>query len=84
MDHEFSAGELNAGKHHLKITFKNDYENAVGFVIQQLDLVEQGNHEFELIAAPEFVPAGEECKILLKCKKDGVTVSDGKKQYPAL
>jgi len=78
MDHELPAGVLTPGKHKVKLTFKNDYDNAVGFLLQQLDLLEYGNHDFEIIAVRENIPENSPCPVMLRTNCNDVRVSCGK------
>ncbi len=66
---------LSSGKHRLSIRLQADYESATGFILQQLDLLEYGNHDFEIIAAPEFLGAGEACRIFLKTNTDHAKIT---------
>ncbi|MBE6357428.1 MAG: hypothetical protein E7058_10045, partial [Lentisphaerae bacterium] len=81
MDHEFNVGVLAPGKHQAKIVLQNDYENAIGFVLSQLDLIEYGNHDFELIAFHDYVGDGSPCRVLIRTAKDNVVICDGKNSY---
>lgn len=75
MDHELPLGELAPGKHTLKISFRNDYENAVGFLLQELDILEYGAHDFELIAARENYPDLLGCTpVMVRTNKENVTI----------
>lgn len=78
MDHEFAVGKLAPGRHKAKITLQNDYENAIGFVLMQLDLIEYGNHDFEIVAFHDYVEENAPCRVLVRTAKDNVIISDGK------
>ena len=73
-DFELEAGVLAPGKHTMTIQFHNEYDSAVGFMLQQLDLLEYGNHPFELIAAPEFLKKDDPCRVLIKTSVDQLTL----------
>lgn len=76
MDHELPLGPLSPGEHTVKFTFLNDYENAVGFLLQELDLLEYGNHDFELVAARESYPDSLSCTpVMIRTNKENVTIS---------
>lgn len=72
---EIAAGELAPGRHKLSFKLNADYESALGFVFQRVELFEYGNHEFEILAAPEFLRADEPCRVFLKTARPGVTVN---------
>lgn len=74
-DFELDAGVLTAGKHTVTFQFKNDYPAAVGFVMQQLELLEYGHHDFEIIWAPEYITEKTPLRLLLKTAKDDVAVT---------
>jgi len=74
-DFEIPCSPLAPGKHRVTFRFKNDYPAAVGFVFQQLELLEYGNHDFELVAAPEFVKEGSPARFLIRTAAPGVRVS---------
>lgn len=73
-DFELPAGVLSPGEHTLTFNFKNDYPAAVGFVLQQLELLGYGHHDFELIRVPEYTTENKEVKLLLKTARPGVEV----------
>ena len=82
MDHELPAGVLAPGKHTVKFTFKNDYENAIGFVLQQLELLEYGNHDFEIVAVRENIPEDMHfCPVMIRTGRDNVTIRSAEKSY---
>ena len=80
-DFEIALGELAPGRHTVSLHFLNDYESAVGFVLQQLELLEYGNHEFEIIAAPEFVSGDEPCRVLIRTTRTGVELTAGTEKF---
>lgn len=76
-EYTFEAGPLAPGKHLLTLTLEDDYDTAVGFVPQGLELHLLGNHDFELIGAPETVPKGEPFAALLRTTRPHVVVTTG-------
>ncbi len=74
-DYEIELGTLTPGRHTVTLELKNDYESAVGFVVQQLELLEYGAHSFELIAAPEFLSENEPCRVLIKTARSNVRIN---------
>ncbi len=78
-DCEIEIGMLAPGKHIMTLNFRNDYESAVGFVVQQLELLEYGNHAFEIIAVPEHLRENEPCRVLIKTPHENLDLeADGK------
>lgn len=80
-DYELETGVLTPGRHKVTLIFKNDFENAVGFVLQQLELLEYANHDFELIAAPEHIAENEPCHVLIKTSVEQVSILAEGKDY---
>ncbi|MCQ2403707.1 MAG: hypothetical protein MJ202_08290 [Lentisphaeria bacterium] len=74
-EYTFPAGALAPGKHIFTLRLLNDYENAIGFVLQGLELHEFGAHDFELVGAPETVTKGKEFTVLLRTNQDNVSVT---------
>lgn len=82
MDHELPVGNLTPGKHTVKFIFKNDYENAVGFMLQQLDLLEYGGHDFEIVAVRENIPEDMHfCPVMIRTYRDEVTIHAAGNSY---
>lgn len=61
---EIPAGVLEPGEHRLEVFLCADYESAVGFLFQKVELFEYGNREFEIIAAPEYAKENLPLKVL--------------------
>ncbi len=76
-EYTFEVGPLTPGEHVLTLTLNNDYETAIGFVPQGLELHLLGNHDFEFIGAPETVSAGEPFAALLRTTRPHVVVTAG-------
>ncbi len=84
---EIAVGDLAPGKHIVTINLQADYESALGFIFQKIELFEYGNHEFEILAAPEFLGTDEPCRVFLKTNRDSVKVNGielGKAGYQVL
>lgn len=73
-EYTFDAGVLAPGRHTLKIQLLNDYPSAVGFVLQGIDLLHLGNHDFEVIGAPECVSEDDSFAALVRTTVDNLTV----------
>ncbi len=73
-DYEIELGSLTPGRHTMTLELRNDYETAVGFVVQQLELLEYGSHSFELVAAPEYVPENQFCHALICTNSPSVAI----------
>jgi hypothetical protein len=80
-DHEITLGTLAPGKHVISLSLTANYESSVGFVLQQLDLIEYGNHEFEIIGAPEYAAKNDVCRVLLKTNRFNVSINASGKTY---
>ena len=74
-EYTFDAGKLAPGRHLMTLRLLNDYQSAVGFVLQGLELLEYGDNPFELIGAPETAPAGCGYTVLLRTNRPDVTVT---------
>ena len=80
-EYTFEAGTLTPGKHLFTLRLLNDYENAVGFILQGLELHTLGNHDFEFIGAPETVAPGEEFTAVVRTTRPGVTITAEKQKF---
>ena len=80
-DFELPAGKLSAGDHTITFNFKNDYPDAVGFIMSQLELLEYSSRSFELIYAPAFVRKPEQQKLLVKTCHPDVKLSVNGKEH---
>lgn len=78
---EIELGTLEAGPHLLEFTLTPDYESAVGFLMQQLELLEYGNHDFELIGAPEFIEENQPFHVLVRTAAPNVKLRIGERLY---
>ncbi|MBP5640418.1 MAG: hypothetical protein J6X55_13120 [Victivallales bacterium] len=76
-EYTFDAGSLKPGKHVFTLKLLNDFENAVGFIVQGLELHTLGNHDFEFIGAPETVSPRSQFTAVVRTTKPNVTVSSG-------
>lgn len=65
---------LVAGAHKLTIRLLADYPSAVGFMLLGLDLLEEENGPFEVIASPEFFPENTPCPILIRTNVPDITI----------
>ena len=74
-DFEIPAGVLAPGKHTVTFQLKNDYPAAVGFVLQQLEILEYGCRDFEIIWVPEYTDTNTPLNLLLKTAKENVEVT---------
>ena len=77
----FEAGTLTPGKHVFTLRLLNNYENAVGFIMQGLELHTLGNHDFEFIGAPETVVPGGEFAAVVRTTRPDVTITAGSQRY---
>ncbi len=74
-EYTFEVGTLQPGRHIFTLKLLNDYENAVGFIVQGLELHTLSNHEFELIGAPETVAPGAEFAAVVRTTSQDVTIT---------
>ncbi len=80
-EYTFEAGSLTPGKHVFTLKLLNNYENAVGFIVQGLELHTLGNHYFDLIGAPETAVPGEEFAAVVRTTKADVTITAGNQRF---
>lgn len=65
-DFEVDLPELDVGTHTLSVTLVADYESAIPFVLQKIELVEEDARSYEVIAYPDIVKAGKEIPVLIR------------------
>ena len=80
-EYTFEVGCLQPGRHLFTLKLLNDYENAVGFIVQGLELHTLGNHDFELIGAPETVPPKTEFAAVVRTTKGHITIAAEGKRF---
>lgn len=65
-DFEVDLPKLDAGEHALSVTLVADYESAIPFLLQTIELVEDDARSFEVVAYPDIVKAGREIPVLIR------------------